>query len=84
METLIIGLYILFGLSCFALVLISLLTIFKILKIYEVNIDYRLAWIVTLCVFFITIHFNIIRIFSLTFEYSLQYKNNPLIKVGYF
>lgn len=55
METLIIGLYILFGLSCFALVLISLLTIFKILKIYEVNIDYRLTWIVTLCVLFLSL-----------------------------
>ncbi len=55
MEILIISLYILFGLSCFALVLISVLTIFKILKLYEMDINYRLIWIVTLSVLFISL-----------------------------
>lgn len=55
MGILIISLYILFGLSCFALVLISVLTIFKILKLYEMDINYRLIWIVTLSVLFISL-----------------------------
>lgn len=55
MEILIISLYILFGLSCFALVLISVLTIFKILKLYKMDINYRLIWIVTLSVLFISL-----------------------------
>lgn len=55
MELLIISLYILFGISSFALALVSILTILKILNIYDSGINLKQIWIVVLVVFFVSI-----------------------------
>lgn len=47
MEYLIIGLYILFGIGSFAVVITAVLTILKVLNLYTLNLNYSLLWTVS-------------------------------------